>query len=656
VISEEAPTATANDRSGTSAVRLLERGAVWGRWSLRRALGEGGYGEVWLAVDEDGERAAVKFLVNHRGRSRFGRELDLAVRHGGVWTPRVLDARLDDVLPWIAFEYIEHRQLAEVVAESGPMEGEQLISFVRDLWDAVAYLRSRELAHRDLSARNVVLDREGRVRVLDLGSARDGRDDHTVTRTPLALTNGFAAPEQVAGELDVGPAADVWSWGAVTFFAATGRTIHPSASYGKDLLRVPKPVDYTGVPEPLAAALRAALRPDPADRDPGVIAGLLPPLPHEVELRAATRRLEQSQHELEDLRAELDDQQRQRTELEGRAAGGEDAASELGRLRAQTRRDQERLRALEASTEQAAAEALELRKKLSAAEVRARRKSAADIGAAAAELDRARAMAESLRRRLAEADGRINDLLRENSRLAAQVRPHAATGPAAAAPAGAAPAAPPAARTPTRGRQVRVAVAGTVCALLFLGPAGVFATSVEWTRVTTAELGTLLLVLALAVALLLWVMLGSRRHRGWRKLAALVSGACVCVAVAVALFSSGAVFSPSLLDSMKGWPLVPPPPAAHGALVRVDELSTGDCLLTTDASIWVRVPCSASHAAEVQRAATVPTADLYSGGRLATTAYDRACGGLQAASGWTGSMWTRRDGGQTQYACIAHTT
>jgi hypothetical protein len=116
------------------------------------------------------------------------------------------------------------------------------------------------------------------------------------------------------------------------------------------------------------------------------------------------------------------------------------------------------------------------------------------------------------------------------------------------------------------------------------------------------------------------------------------------------------VFSPSLLDSMKGWPLVPPPPAAHGALVRVDELSTGDCLLTTDASIWVRVPCSVSHAAEVQRAATVPTSDLYTGGRLTTTAYERACGGLRAASGWAGSMWTRRQGDQTQYACIAHAT
>src|SRR5512142_1960077 len=118
---EEQPTATAQEPSPAPAVRLLERGATWGRWSLRRCLGDGGYGEVWLAVDDDGERAAVKFLVNHRGRSRFGRELDLARRHGGVWTPRVLDARLDDVLPWIAFEYVEHRQLAEVIAESGPM-------------------------------------------------------------------------------------------------------------------------------------------------------------------------------------------------------------------------------------------------------------------------------------------------------------------------------------------------------------------------------------------------------------------------------------------------------------------------------------------------------------------------------------------------------
>jgi hypothetical protein len=199
-------------------------------------------------------------------------------------------------------------------------------------------------------------------------------------------------------------------------------------------------------------------------------------------------------------------------------------------------------------------------------------------------------------------------------------------------------------------------VAGTICSLLFAVPAVVLAASVEWTRVTAAEVGALLLVLAVAVALLLWVLVGSRRHGTMRSLATLVSVAGIGLAVAVALFSSGALFSAGVLDSMKGWPVVPPPPAAQGALVRVDELTTGDCLLTTDASIWVRVPCTASHAAQVERAATLPTADLFAGGQIAATAYDRACGGLRAVSGWKGSLWTRRDGGQTQYACIAQAT
>jgi hypothetical protein len=203
---------------------------------------------------------------------------------------------------------------------------------------------------------------------------------------------------------------------------------------------------------------------------------------------------------------------------------------------------------------------------------------------------------------------------------------------------------------------VRVVAASGFCALLFLGPAIVFATSVEWTRVTTAELAVVLVLLGLSVAVLLMRLLDRSPQRGWRALAMTLATPCIVLGIGLALYSSGLLFSRGALDAMKSWPVVPPPPAADGALVRVDEVNAGDCLLTTSAPIWIRVPCSDPHTAEVQRAASLPTTELYTGGQIVSTAYTRACSGLQTVSGWTGSVWTRRSGDSTTYACIAHAT
>ena len=113
------------------------------------------------------------------------------------------------------------RRLDELVAETGPLQGEALRQLARGVADALTTLHGAGVVHRDLTPGNVlVLD--GSPQVIDLGLAT-AADVTALTRTGLVVgTPGYLAPEQVTGH-EVTTAADVHAWGATVALAGTGR-------------------------------------------------------------------------------------------------------------------------------------------------------------------------------------------------------------------------------------------------------------------------------------------------------------------------------------------------------------------------------------------------------------------------------------------------
>ncbi len=103
---------------------------------------------------------------------------------------------------------------------------------VRTVCDAVQYAHEHHVIHRDLKPANILLDRDGRPRVTDFGLAKRVQDDSGLTATGQVLgTPSFMPPEQAAGKLDlVGPAADVYSLGAILYTLLTGRPPFQAAS------------------------------------------------------------------------------------------------------------------------------------------------------------------------------------------------------------------------------------------------------------------------------------------------------------------------------------------------------------------------------------------------------------------------------------------
>ncbi|MFY7069140.1 serine/threonine-protein kinase [Nocardiopsis changdeensis] len=239
-----------------------------GPYRLVGRLGAGGMGTVYAALTPDGTRIAVKTLHRHytadpEFRDRFAREVDLLTRVRSACAVRVLAADTTGARPWLATEYAPGPTLRAHVAARGPLGGDTLLALAAGTAEALHSIHSAGIVHRDLKPDNVVLSPEG-PRVLDFGIAR-ALDETALTRTGGVVgTPGWLAPEQYDGAVPA-PAADMFSWGALIAYAATGR--EPFGTGPLDTLvhrtRQEEP-DLAGVPPQLLPLVRGAL-----DRSPG---------------------------------------------------------------------------------------------------------------------------------------------------------------------------------------------------------------------------------------------------------------------------------------------------------------------------------------------------------------------------------------------------
>ncbi len=198
-----------------------------GPYTLLGRIGAGGMGVVYGAR-RDGEPdtlVAVKVMnAPHPGdagradRVRFFEETALIQRVDAACTPRIFE-RGYGRRPWMAMEYVPGPTLYRYVTGERPLRGDQLLAFGLGTAEALAAIHRAGVVHLDLKPGNIILN-DRSPRVLDFGLAR-ALDTGAARSQGLAGTPGYIAPEQASGVL--GPPADVFAWGAVMAFAATGR-------------------------------------------------------------------------------------------------------------------------------------------------------------------------------------------------------------------------------------------------------------------------------------------------------------------------------------------------------------------------------------------------------------------------------------------------
>ncbi len=217
--------------SASSAPKAApDSGKVWnpagGRFRRIRQLGRGGFGTVWLAVDEQLARTVAVKLAHapdNDTEQRMVREARAlaAVRHPNC--VRVFDIVQDPDGLAIIMEYIDGQPLSDVVLKSGLLADTLAARLWVNMADALAAAHEQGVLHRDVKPSNVIVDTQGTAHLIDFGIARS-KGDSTLTATGMMVgTPDFLAPETARGEA-ASPASDAWQLAATVSYALTG---HP---------------------------------------------------------------------------------------------------------------------------------------------------------------------------------------------------------------------------------------------------------------------------------------------------------------------------------------------------------------------------------------------------------------------------------------------
>ncbi|WP_029391626.1 WD40 repeat domain-containing serine/threonine-protein kinase [Streptomyces xiaopingdaonensis] len=240
-----------------------------GPYWLASRLGAGGQGVVYEAYDGSGARCVVKVLRREGAgddyaKDRFRKEVAASRRVDSFCTARVLAADPGAQPPYIVSEFIDGRDLQATVAAGGAFDGDALVRLATGIATALTAIHAASVVHRDLKPGNVLLGPDG-PRVIDFGIARTQEMSLTETGKMMG-TPGYMAPEVLRGARADGK-SDVFAWGAVVLFAATGTAPFDGENLGEIVVRVTeREPDLTPVPERIRPLLAAALSKDPAGR------------------------------------------------------------------------------------------------------------------------------------------------------------------------------------------------------------------------------------------------------------------------------------------------------------------------------------------------------------------------------------------------------
>jgi predicted Ser/Thr protein kinase len=258
---------------------------IIGSYRIEGLLGEGGMGRVYLARQENPARkVALKVMapgrLSERAMRRFEYEAEILGRlqHPGI--AQVYEAGTSKgsegaLQPFFAMEYIEGSTLLKFMRE-GTLDLPRKLALLAEIADAVEHAHRRGVVHRDLKPGNIVVDREGRPKVLDFGVARiaDANRDATEVGS-IVGTLAYMSPEQAGGDpAAVDTRTDVYSLGVVMYQALAG--VLPIDLTGKTTLEairtiaeskvVPLDLRDTSIPSDAAAIAAKAIATDKEQR------------------------------------------------------------------------------------------------------------------------------------------------------------------------------------------------------------------------------------------------------------------------------------------------------------------------------------------------------------------------------------------------------
>jgi eukaryotic-like serine/threonine-protein kinase len=221
-------------------IRVMEDGSARGTigaYAITSQLGVGAMGTVYLgrhsveakAMAQGGD-VAVKMMhphyaTNPQFRKRFRREAELGFRLAHPGIVKVLDFVVEGSSAALVMEFCEGRVLSLVAGRGhGPLPWRRAFLVMQQLLEALSYAHELGVVHRDLKPQNVLVARDGSLKILDFGVAKDLEGSSAETGTGVAIgTVTYMAPEQYMDARSVTATADLYAAALIFFELLTGR-------------------------------------------------------------------------------------------------------------------------------------------------------------------------------------------------------------------------------------------------------------------------------------------------------------------------------------------------------------------------------------------------------------------------------------------------
>jgi len=211
------------------SVRELSSGMTFaGRYQVIEDLGKGGMGRVYKVFDtEVKEKMALKLLnpdiaSDETTIERFRNELKTArsISHRNIC--RMYDLGREEGSYYITMEYVSGEDMKSLIHRIGALPTGKAVSIARQVCEGLSEAHRFGIVHRDLKPQNIMIDREGNVRIMDFGIARSMKARGITGAGMIIGTPEYMSPEQVDGK-EVDQRSDIYSLGIVLFEMLTGR-------------------------------------------------------------------------------------------------------------------------------------------------------------------------------------------------------------------------------------------------------------------------------------------------------------------------------------------------------------------------------------------------------------------------------------------------
>jgi serine/threonine protein kinase len=253
-----------------------------GKYKVLEKLGAGGMAQVFLCEHKlMRRRVAIKVLPTAKADDpssldRFYREARAvaAVDHPNI--VRAYDIDQDEHLHFLVMEYVDGTNLQDLVKKIGPLEIVRACHYIYGSAIGLQHAHEIGLIHRDIKPGNILIDRSGVVKILDMGLARFFNDEDDVLTKKydenVLGTADYLAPEQALDSHSVDIRADIYSLGATFYYLLTGSALFPEGSVAQKLIwhqtRQPRPLRSLRpeVPEEIVAIVDRMMAKEPAKR------------------------------------------------------------------------------------------------------------------------------------------------------------------------------------------------------------------------------------------------------------------------------------------------------------------------------------------------------------------------------------------------------